>query len=91
MTSGMTVLYGGHVQGVGFRFVVCDLASRRPVAGWVRNESDGTVRLVAEGEETELRSLLEAIRTSRVGRFITSEHVEWTRVTEGLKGFGIAG
>jgi acylphosphatase len=70
------VLYQGHVQGVGFRYTARDIARRFPVAGYVMNLPDGTVRLVAEGSADELdRFLAEVgqamsgyIRSSRVCR-----------------------
>lgn len=39
----------GAVQGVGFRFAAGEAASACPVTGWVRNLSDGTVEIVAQG------------------------------------------
>ncbi|MDI9634162.1 MAG: acylphosphatase [Methanolinea sp.] len=52
----------GRVQGVGYRYFVRDTALRFGVAGWVRNEPDGTVSLVAVGDEGTLREFLSAIR-----------------------------
>jgi len=39
----------GRVQGVGFRNFTQMRARQLGVAGWVRNEQDGSVRLEAEG------------------------------------------
>jgi acylphosphatase len=45
-----TVHFSGHVQGVGFRFMVLQSAHRFPgVTGFVRNLPDGRVQLVIEG------------------------------------------
>ncbi len=55
------VRYCGRVQGVGFRATVREMARGRAVAGWVRNEEDGSVFLVAEGEAGEVESLLSAV------------------------------
>ena len=47
----------GRVQGVGFRRYVRGWARKLELTGWVRNETDGTVRLVAEGESAALDRL----------------------------------
>ena len=47
----------GRVQGVGFRAFVVREARRLGLAGWVRNEPDGTVALEAEGEAAGLEAL----------------------------------
>lgn len=53
----------GRVQGVGFRhFTVTTARDLEGVTGWVKNESDGSVTLVAEGPRQQLDQLLEAVR-----------------------------
>ena len=47
----------GLVQGVSFRFFTQREAARLGVAGWVRNEVDGSVTVHAEGEDARLRSV----------------------------------
>jgi acylphosphatase len=47
----------GEVQGVGFRWYVREQARALELAGWVRNEPDGAVVLVAAGEATALDTL----------------------------------
>jgi len=44
----------GDVQGVGFRWHVREHARALELAGWVRNEPDGAVVLVASGDTTAL-------------------------------------
>ena len=52
------VIYSGRVQGVGFRYTVRNIAKHHPVTGYVRNLSDGSVELVAQGELPAINSLL---------------------------------
>ncbi len=53
----------GRVQGVGFRaFTRRAGRSLERVTGWVRNEPDGSVKLVAEGPPDNLDSLLRSVR-----------------------------
>ncbi|HYE56920.1 MAG TPA: acylphosphatase, partial [Rhodothermales bacterium] len=51
----------GRVQGVNFRAFVAREARDLGLLGWVRNEPDGTVRLVAEGPKAKIERLLEAV------------------------------
>jgi acylphosphatase len=62
MGRRIQTIYSGRVQGVGFRYRVSEIAGRYPVTGYVRNLPDGTVELVAEGEEAVLESFLLSIQ-----------------------------
>ncbi len=74
----LSVVFDGHVQGVGFRFSVIETARRHPVVGFVRNEPDGTVRVVAEGAEESLLRFLDSLRAMGVYRFVRGERVQWS-------------
>jgi acylphosphatase len=56
-----TCHFTGHVQGVGFRYTVKNVALRHDVGGYVRNLNDGRVELVMEGADTEMDELLTEI------------------------------
>lgn len=58
--------YSGHVQGVGFRYTVKQIAKGFSVTGWVRNLPDGRVELQAAGEAEELEAFLEAVGQSEL-------------------------
>jgi len=73
-TVGKHVRYSGQVQGVGFRYTAQGLATRYPVAGYVRNLPDGTVELVAEGEPNPVDDFLAAV-AQRMGEYITAADV----------------
>lgn len=52
----------GRVQGVGFRNHTVKNARRlKDVTGWVKNEADGSVTVVAEGPPEELDRLKKAV------------------------------
>lgn len=48
----------GRVQGVYFRAATQREARRLGLTGWVRNRSDGSVEIFAEGEEDSLKELI---------------------------------
>jgi acylphosphatase len=64
-----TILFSGHVQGVGFRFTVRQIAAGYPVNGFVRNLPDGRVELVAEGDPPNIDAFLHQI-TDRMSGYV---------------------
>jgi acylphosphatase len=84
-------LVRGRVQGVGFRWFVEREAHILQIAGWVRNNSDSTVEVFAQGTSeqlTGLRSRLqEGPRASRVDDVEVSE----AEPIPGLTSFQIGG
>ena len=77
----MQVFFSGRVQGVGFRYTVCRMALSFKVTGYVRNLMNGDVELVAEGPEQELLNLINEIRDSHLGRYISKEKISWSAAT----------
>jgi acylphosphatase len=62
----------GVVQGVGFRWFVRQVARDAGIAGWVRNNSDGSVELVAAGGLPGALPRLEAaVRHGPAGAHVT--------------------
>jgi len=53
----------GHVQGVGYRMFVIEQARRLDIAGWVRNRSDGSVEVTAEGARLDLDELVATLKS----------------------------
>jgi acylphosphatase len=78
----------GDVQGVGFRYFVQRRAQEMGLAGWVRNQSDGSVELVAEGDRAALGRLLELAGKGPGLADVDRVEVEWGEAT-GLKGFTV--
>lgn len=57
MAERLEATIRGSVQGVGFRWFVVREAAALGLTGWTRNESDGSVMVVAEGEPPALDRL----------------------------------
>jgi acylphosphatase len=56
------IIVTGRVQGVGFRASCAREAKRLGVAGTVRNRAEGSVEVVAEGDEVVIDSLTDWCR-----------------------------
>lgn len=61
------IIFIGHVQGVGFRFTAHRMAGRRQLAGFVRNLSDGTVEMLAQGSAEEVEECIRDIEEALAG------------------------
>jgi acylphosphatase len=82
------VVVHGSVQGVFFRDTTRRLAEQHGIAGWVRNNRDGTVEAVFEGEEADVERLVEFMRAGPRGARV--ERVEvYDEEAEQLSGFAI--
>ncbi len=57
-TQRLVATVRGQVQGVGFRWFVQREAARLGLDGWVANQYDGSVEVVAEGSEAALSELV---------------------------------
>ena len=68
----MHVVVRGRVQGVGFRWFVREAARRLDLAGWVRNNPDGSVDVAAEGEAEALNALRAKLQKGPAGAGVSS-------------------
>lgn len=81
----------GRVQGVGFRWFVEREAHMLGIAGWVRNNSDGSVEVLAMGTRDQLLGLRSRLQQGpRASRVDDVEELE-SKPIEGLKSFRIEG
>jgi len=84
-------LVRGRVQGVGFRWFVEREAHILGITGWVRNNHDGTVEVLAQGTRDQLAGLrsrlLEGPRAARVDDVEESE----AEPVKGMSSFRIEG
>ncbi len=83
------VRYSGTVQGVGFRETSRRIAQDFKLRGWVKNEPDGSVALIATAEAAEIEAFLKAIRESRLGALIDREVIEPQQHPASVYGFDI--
>jgi acylphosphatase len=58
MSAGARIRVTGRVQGVFFRNWTVDAAEALGIRGWVRNRRDGSVEILAFGEDAALRGFI---------------------------------
>ena len=85
----LQVFYEGHVQGVGFRFIVRHIAKGFDVTGWVRNLPDGRVELQVTGDEDEVRAFLDDVAQSELHSLIRERTENKLNEPVVARGFGI--
>ena len=88
MTIARRVVVHGQVQGVFFRETVRRRAYRAGVAGWVRNNDDGTVEALFEGDPDDVEVMVHFAGIGPSGAHV--ERVDVDEVEpEDLRGFEV--
>ena len=80
----------GHVQGVNFRYYTSLTAKEMGLTGWVRNRSDGTVEVVAEGTRQQLEKLLRFLNIGPAASKVTQVQTDWLSATGEFADFQIS-
>ena len=79
----------GWVQGVGFRYFVINKALALGLRGFTRNQSDGSVEVLAQGTRPALERLLILLWKGPSAAEVGEVHTEWGQPTEHLSGFHV--
>lgn len=81
----------GRVQGVFFRQHTVEQARALGLTGWVANRANGTVQVVAEGDEAKLRRLLEWLHVGSPMSYVDGVDVYWDEASGDFTGFTVRG
>ena len=79
----------GRVQMVLFRDSTRRQAKKLGLVGWVMNESDNTVKAVAEGEEEQLKELIKWCYNGPMLARVEKIDIDWQEATGQFKKFEI--
>lgn len=80
----VTMKVTGLVQGVGFRWTTQMVAQELGITGTVKNNPDGSVSIVAQGEELPLEHFIKKIKASHsVAGHV--DHVDLNTVSDAEK------
>lgn len=81
----------GRVQGVGFRWFVEREAHMLSIAGWVRNNHDGSVEVLAQGTRDQLAGLHSRLREGPRAARVDAVEVSNAQPVPGMSSFRIEG
>lgn len=79
----------GKVQGVTYRINTQKIARKLNLTGWVRNNENNTVNIIAEGEEAGLDELLKWCQSGPRYAKVESIDFIWEKYIGDMKGFDI--
>lgn len=82
-------IVSGRVQGVNFRYCTMLAAKEIGLDGWVRNQIEGTVEVVAEGPRSRLERLVIFLYRGPSSARVQDVDVEWEAATGEFDGFMI--
>jgi acylphosphatase len=74
-------LVRGRVQGVSYRATTVEVGRSLDLAGHARNKPDGSVEVIARGEESALRELIEFLHIGPSLARVTEVEVDWSDST----------
>jgi len=77
MKARAHIFVSGRVQGVFFRSETSYEAKKHGLSGWVRNLPDDRVEAIFEGEEENVKKLLEFCKRGPPGAKVTGIDVTW--------------
>ena len=79
----------GRVQGVGYRVFALREAGALGLDGFVANEADGSVRVMAEGRRMDLEALAERLEDGPPAGYVNRVVTRWEPASGIARGFRI--
>ena len=89
MKKRVHILVKGIVQGVGFRHATIIAARQLALAGWVKNLPDGAVEIIAEGEDEDLKQLIQWCRQGPPASRVDDVTSAWASFQGNLQEFTV--
>jgi acylphosphatase len=88
-TISVIVRITGRAQGVFYRGWTLEQAERRGLAGWVRNDTDGSVAALLAGPEDVVADMIEALWQGPPSAQVANVETRATEPTEPQSGFRV--
>lgn len=88
-TEELHAFVHGRVQGVGFRAFVVHKAAALGLRGYARNESDGSVEVLAQGPRPTLEHLLMLLHRGPSAAYVKEVRTTWREPSIHVSGFHV--
>jgi acylphosphatase len=88
MTMRFTAYVSGKVQEVGYRARVVDIANALGLKGMIENLKDGSVKIIAEGEDEKLKWFEDAIDIKNALIYVSSIEKSYSPASGEFNSFG---
>lgn len=88
MLKQVKLIFYGRVQGIGFRYIAQRFARKLNLQGYVKNLADGSVKLIAQGDEESINNLVLEIKKYFLSEIEKVETI-WQKPTSTFRDFQI--
>jgi acylphosphatase len=79
----------GKVQGVAYRTYVQEAATALQLVGYTKNQPDGSVLVVAQGEPESLKSFIEHLHEGSLTSVVEGVAAEWRSASKTFHEFSV--
>ena len=89
INSRAEIIVKGLVQGVGFRYFVYRKATELNLTGYVKNQIDGSVLTVVEGEKSNIEVLFNTLKIGPMYADVRDIKIAWSSFSSEYSSFEI--
>ncbi len=89
MGKRLHAIVEGRVQGVSFRYYTVQQARHLNLTGWVQNNPNHTVEVVAEGENANLEKLLTFLQSGSPAAQVNNIQISWSDASGTFDDFSV--
>jgi len=86
----ISMIIKGQVQGVFFRYETKKEAERLGLTGLVKNNNDGNVEILAEGDKNKLEELAKWCKSGPDSAQVENVEIKWQEYNGRFEGFEIS-
>ena len=89
MEVGAHIIVRGYVQGVGFRYFVCNRATNLGLTGFVRNLYNGDVEIEVEGDRSLIEEFIKEMKAGPRSAHVADVKIHWKEKSNKYQSFEI--